>query len=63
MRYVKVPLDFLREVRVELGKVVWPTKEQTIRLTIIVIMVTITVGFFIGILDYLLATLLQAVVR
>lgn len=46
--------DFLREVRVELSKVVWPTASQTIRLTIIVITVTIVVGFFIGIIDYLL---------
>lgn len=44
-------LDFLREVRVELAKVVWPSKEATFRLTILVIVITIVVGFFIGILD------------
>lgn len=52
-------VDFLREVRVELDKVVWPTKTQTIRLTVMVIVVTIVVGFFLGGLDYLLTQLTQ----
>lgn len=59
MNKFRAPLDFLREVRVELTKVVWPTRQQTIQLTIIVVMVTILVGFFIGILDYGLGTLVQ----
>ncbi len=44
-------VDFLREVRVELAKVVWPSKEATFRLTILVIVITIIVGFFIGLID------------
>lgn len=46
-------LDFLREVRVELMKVVWPTRDQTIRLTFIVILITVIVAFFVGGLDYI----------
>ncbi len=49
-------LDFLKEVRVELGKVVWPTRDQTIRLTLIVIFITVMVAFFVGLVDYGLAT-------
>ena len=45
------PIDFLREVRVELAKVVWPSRQATLRLTILVIVITILVGFFIGLLD------------
>ncbi|KKR80202.1 MAG: Preprotein translocase subunit E [Candidatus Daviesbacteria bacterium GW2011_GWA1_41_61] len=56
-------LDFLTEVRVELSKVVWPTPNQAIRLTVIVIMVTITVGFFIGAVDYLLTKALELVLK
>jgi preprotein translocase subunit SecE len=47
-------LDFLAEVRVELTKVVWPSLSNTIRLTVIVILVTVIVGFFVGAIDYLL---------
>jgi len=50
-------VDFFREVKVELEKVVWPTRDQTIRLTTIVIFITILVAFFVGGLDYLLTTL------
>lgn len=56
-------LDFLREVKVELEKVVWPTKAQTIRLTVMVIIVTLIVGFFIGGIDYLLAELTRLIIK
>ena len=50
-------LDFLREVQVELAKVVWPNRDQTIRLTFIVILITVMVAFFVGGVDYLLTAL------
>lgn len=57
------PLDFLREVRVELQKVVWPDRAQTIKLTLIVILVTIFVGLFILSIDYLFTLGLQSITR
>jgi preprotein translocase subunit SecE len=48
-------LDFLREVRVELTKVIWPNLDQVIKLTVIVVIVTLAVGFFLGAIDFLLA--------
>lgn len=44
-------LDFLKEVRVELSSVVWPSKEATIKLTVIVLLVTIIVSFFVFLVD------------
>lgn len=55
--------DFLGEVKVELSKVVWPTPNQTLRLTVVVIVVTIIVGFFVGGVDYLLTKLLEVVLK
>lgn len=55
--------DFLTEVKVELSKVVWPTPELTIKLTVIVILVTISVGFFIGGVDYVLTKGLELVLK
>lgn len=52
-------LNFLLEVKEELLKVSWPTREQTIRYTTLVIIVAVVVGLFLGGLDYLL-TLLTA---
>lgn len=48
------PISFLKEVREELEKVAWPTREQTIRYTVLVIIVAVGVGLFLGGLDYLL---------
>jgi len=48
------PVEFVFEVRDELSKVVWPTREQAIKLTLIVIGTSIAVGLFIGGLDLLL---------
>lgn len=56
-------IDFLSEVRVELQKVVWPTRDQTIRLTFIVILITIMVAFFVGIVDFGLVNLSQYLIQ
>lgn len=47
-------INFLKEVKGELEKVAWPTREQTIRYTILVIIVAVAVGLFLGGLDYIL---------
>jgi preprotein translocase subunit SecE len=60
---MKNAVDFLREVKVELQKVVWPTRIQTIQLTLIVIVVTLTVGFFIGGIDLGLTKLLNLLIN
>jgi len=55
------PLTFFKEVRTELSKVVWPTKKEAIRLTTIVILISLAVGFFISSLDYVLTTIMGAI--
>ena len=46
-------LKYLKEVRGEMNLVSWPTRNQTIRLTGLVIIVSIVVGLVTGALDYL----------
>lgn len=46
------PVAFLKEVRLELGKVVWPTRDQVVRLTLLVIALSVAVGLFIGAIDF-----------
>jgi preprotein translocase subunit SecE len=40
-----------RDVRSELRKVVWPTREQALKLTAVVVVLSVIVGFFLGIVD------------
>jgi preprotein translocase subunit SecE len=49
---------FLKEVRVELKKVNWPTKKETIKYTLIVIGASLTVMVFLGGLDFLFTWLI-----
>lgn len=45
------PVTFIREVIAELKKVTWPTRAETIKLTAVVIVLSVLVGAFIGALD------------
>jgi preprotein translocase subunit SecE len=36
----------------ELTKVTWPTKNQAVRLTIIVILMCVAIAIFLGVIDY-----------
>jgi len=50
---MKKIIDFIKEAREELKKVSWPTKEQTIRYTGIVIGFSLSAALFLGVLDLL----------
>lgn len=50
---------FLKESRVELKKVTWPTRQETIRYTATVIVLSLAVALFLGGLDYLLQWILN----
>ena len=50
---------FLKEVRLEIKKVNWPTKQQTVRYTIVVVGGSCSVAVFLGGLDFMFSTLLK----
>jgi preprotein translocase subunit SecE len=56
------PVGFLRETVSELRKSVWPSKEETARLTVIVLVLAIAMGFFLGLLDRAFAELFTRVI-
>jgi len=43
---------YLQETKSELKKVTWPTKNQTINDTLMVVALSVAMAAFIGILDY-----------
>jgi preprotein translocase subunit SecE len=52
---------FFKEVSVELKKVSWPTRQQTISATVVVIVLTIIISVFLGIIDFGLGRLVGAI--
>ena len=57
------PIAFLRETQDELKKVVWPTRQEIIRLTLVVIAISLIVGVFLGGLDFIFTKLLETIVK
>ncbi len=55
-------IRYFRETRAELRKVTWPTREQAIRLTLIVLAVTVFMAVLLGAIDYVFAALFRLIV-
>ncbi len=56
-------IRFFQEVRIELQKVIWPSRQETIRYTAIVIVFSIVVAFILGAADYGLLKLFEKVLN
>jgi preprotein translocase subunit SecE len=54
--------EFVYDTRTELKKVVWPTREQAVNLTGLVIAVSVAVAAFIGVADLVLQRFFQMLV-
>jgi preprotein translocase subunit SecE len=51
--------QFLKEAKVELKKVVWPSRKQTMASTAVVIIIVFIVSIYLGIIDFALAKLVK----
>ena len=55
--------QFLREVKVELKKVTWPSRKQTLGSTVVVIILVMIISFFLGVVDMGLSSLVRIVLQ
>ena len=53
--------NFIREAKAELKKVTWPTRRQMWYWTIVVIVFTLCVSLYLGLIDFLLAWFFSAI--
>ncbi len=54
-------LSNINDIRAELNKVTWPTRDETRNLTIVVIGISVGLGLFLGGIDLLLSTLYSVI--
>jgi preprotein translocase subunit SecE len=54
------PLQFFREIAIELKKVTWPTRAETIKLTAVVVAVSSLVALYVGGLDIIVLRITSA---
>ncbi len=57
------PLQYIKESKAELDKVVWPTRSETIRLTITVVIVSVIIGAYITGLAALFAKVVASILK
>jgi preprotein translocase subunit SecE len=55
--------QFLREVKVELKKVTWPSRKQTIGSTAVVIALVMIISLFLGVVDFGISSLIRIVLQ
>ena len=55
-------ITFLKEVRLEMKKINWPTRQETLRYTLIVIGMSVVVAIFLGGLDVIFRRLLESLI-
>ena len=56
-------IQFLREVKVELKKVTWPSRKQTLGSTVVVLILVFIISAFLGIVDMGLSKLVRLVLQ
>ncbi len=57
------PLGYIKESKAELDKVIWPTRQETLRLTVVVLVVAVIVGAYIAGLDALFTKITERLLR
>ena len=62
MKWFNKIVTYVKEARVELKKVIWPTRKEVVRHTLIVIGVSLATAVVLGIFDYAFFVLLERVI-
>jgi len=62
-RFIQRMVKFFHDLRVELKKVHWPTKQEFMMFTSIVLVVVVVIGLFFWGLDTVFLAVLQMIIR
>jgi preprotein translocase subunit SecE len=57
------PIKFLQEVRQEVGKVTWPTRQETLISTVMVLVMVVAASLFFLASDQIIAWIVQWVLK
>lgn len=59
MSYLEKIKTYLKEVKVEMNKVNWPTRAETINYTLVVIGVSVAIAVYLSSLDFIFTSVLN----
>jgi preprotein translocase subunit SecE len=63
MGFVQRVQEFIREVLAEFRRVTWPSRQELINATVVVVAVTVLLAFFLGAVDVALARIVERILR
>ncbi len=52
-------ITYLKDTQGELKHVSWPTRNQTVAFTVVVVLISVFISFFLGFFDYLLKLVIE----
>jgi len=61
--FFKETAQFFREVKVELQKVTFPTRQETVGSTIVVLVLTVILAIYLGFSDWALARIVKMLLQ
>ena len=63
MEFLRRAKEFFGEVMAEFRKVTWPSRPELINSTVVVIVVTVVLAFFLGSVDIALSKVVERILR
>jgi preprotein translocase subunit SecE len=63
MSFVARVREFAQEVLAEFRKVTWPSRQELVNSTVVVVAVTVVLAFFLGGVDIVLARVVERILR
>jgi preprotein translocase subunit SecE len=63
MEFVRRVREFVQEVLLEFRRVTWPSRQELINSTVVVLALTVIVAFFLGGVDIGLSKIVQRILR
>ena len=63
MTFVTQIQEFFREVMAEFRRVTWPSRQEIVNSTAVVLVVTLVIAFFLGAVDIGLARVVEKILR
>ena len=54
--------EYLEETKTELKHVIWPSRNQTLYYTLIVIILSVVIAYYLGIFDFIFSQGLQKII-
>jgi preprotein translocase subunit SecE len=63
MDFVRRVQEFFKEVLAEFRRVIWPSRREIANSTVVVLVVTLVIAFFLGAVDIGLARVVERILR